>query len=147
LERDRAVDNDCLGMGDPCPIVYPDRHARRGQRIDATRTSARRRLVGDHPNVNAALFGPDQRPDDAGTDREAIGGDEDLSLRVVNGADRECRAILSGRKTDRDRRGGGDGGRGLRGRDSTECERYSELKDALRDTLFDGLRQIIRNPD
>jgi hypothetical protein len=49
-------------MGDPCPIVYPHRHASGGQRIDATRASARRRLVGDHPNVNAALFRPDQRP-------------------------------------------------------------------------------------
>jgi hypothetical protein len=37
LERDRAVDNHCLGMGDPCPIVYPHRHGRRGQRVDATR--------------------------------------------------------------------------------------------------------------
>jgi hypothetical protein len=53
-------------------IVYPHRHARRGQRIDATRASARRRLVGDHPNINAALFGPDQRPNDPGTDRQAV---------------------------------------------------------------------------
>jgi hypothetical protein len=73
--------------------------------------------------VNATLFGADQRSDDAGTDRQTVGRNEDLSLRVVDGADGECRAILFGRKTDRDRRGSRDGGRGLRGRDSTECER------------------------
>jgi hypothetical protein len=74
---------------------------------------SRRRLVGDHPNINAALFGPDQRPDDAGTDGQAVGRDEDLAFRVVDGADRECRTILFGRKTDRDRRGGRDGGRSV----------------------------------
>jgi hypothetical protein len=94
------------------------------------RVRTARRLVRDHPNINAALFCPDQRPDDAGTDRQAVGRNEDLSLRVVDGADRECRAILFGRKTDRDRRVGRGGGRGLRGRDSTKRERSSKLKHA-----------------
>jgi hypothetical protein len=83
-------------------IVDPNRHASGGQRIDATCASARCRLVGDHPNINATLFGPDQRPNDAGTDRQAVGRNEDLSLRVVDGADGECRAILFRRKTDGD---------------------------------------------
>jgi hypothetical protein len=99
-------------MREACSIVDPNRHACGGQRIAATCASARRRLVGDHPNINAAFFGPNQRPDNAGTDRQAVSRDEDLSLRVVNGANRECRAILFGRETDRDRRVGRGGGRG-----------------------------------
>jgi hypothetical protein len=47
-------------------IVDPNRHASGAQRIDATRASARRRPVGDHPNINAALFGADQRPRSVG---------------------------------------------------------------------------------
>jgi hypothetical protein len=85
-------------MGEARSIVDPNRHATGGQRLDATRASARCRLVGDHPNVNSALFGPDQRPNDPGTDRQAVGRDEDLSLRLVDGADRECRAVFFGRK-------------------------------------------------
>jgi hypothetical protein len=43
-------------------IIDPNRHASGDQRINATCAPARRRLVGDHPNINAALFGADQRP-------------------------------------------------------------------------------------
>jgi hypothetical protein len=72
-------------------IVDPNRHASGDQRLDATRASTRRRPVGDHSNINAALFAADKRPNDAGTDGQAVGRDEDLSLRDIDGADGECR--------------------------------------------------------
>jgi hypothetical protein len=34
-------------------IIDPNRHASGDQRINATCAPARRRLVGDHPNINA----------------------------------------------------------------------------------------------
>jgi hypothetical protein len=72
-----AVYDHRLGVRETRSIVNPKRHASGDQRIDATCASVRRRPVGDHPNINAALFGPDQRPNDAGTDRQAVGRNEE----------------------------------------------------------------------
>jgi hypothetical protein len=37
-------------------------------------------LVGDHLDVDARSLGTDWRPNDAGTDRQAIGADDDLMI-------------------------------------------------------------------
>jgi hypothetical protein len=95
-----AVYNHRLGMRSARSIVYPNRHASGSQRIDATCPSARGRLVGDYPHVNAALFGPDQRPDDAGTDGQAVGTNKDVVLGSLDRLDREGVAVLFGWRAD-----------------------------------------------
>src|SRR6516165_4543675 len=53
------------GRRKPRSLVNPHRHIGLGQRLDPARAPARRRPIGDHPNINAALLRPDQRPDDS----------------------------------------------------------------------------------
>jgi len=60
----RAVDDHRLGVRDPRLVIDPDGDTRRGQRVDPARTSTRRGPVCDQPDINAALFSPDQRSDD-----------------------------------------------------------------------------------
>jgi hypothetical protein len=51
------------------------------QRVDPARSPARTAPpIGDQPNINAALLGTDQRPNNVGADCEAIGANEDLAL-------------------------------------------------------------------
>jgi len=62
LERHHAVDDNSLGVREPRPIVYPDRHACRGQRVNPARPAARGAPIGDHLDINPALLGPVSAP-------------------------------------------------------------------------------------
>jgi hypothetical protein len=73
LERGTPSMTIVLAWGHPRSIAYPDRHACRGDRLDPACASAGYAAIGDHPDIDAALLGPDQRPGDPGVDREAVG--------------------------------------------------------------------------
>jgi hypothetical protein len=62
LESDRAVYDHCFRVGDRRSIIYTDRHARRFQRLDPARASARRFPIREQPDINAPLLRADQRP-------------------------------------------------------------------------------------
>ena len=91
-------------MRDPGLIVYPDRHARCGQGLDATCSPARRSLIGDQPNIDVPLLRADERPNNAGADCQTIGANKDLPLGIVDRADGEGRTVLLRREANRYRR-------------------------------------------
>jgi hypothetical protein len=80
LERDRGVNDHRFGVRHARAIVNPHRHTRRSQRVNPARRSARRAPVGDHPDINAALLGPDERPTIPEPTVKRIGADQDLAL-------------------------------------------------------------------
>ena len=97
-QGDGAVDDHGLGMRDPGLIIDPDRHSRRGQWLHGAVALARRGLVGNQPNVDAALLGVDQRLDDAGPVGQAIGADKDLMLGVADRSIGKGGTIFLGRE-------------------------------------------------
>jgi hypothetical protein len=91
----------------PHVAVNPDRHARRGQRLDPAFALARRGLVRDQPDINPAFLRADQRLDDPRASCQPISADQDFALGVVDGADSEGGAVLLRGKANRDGRARG----------------------------------------
>lgn len=100
LKRNRAVDDHGFGVREPRPAVYPHRHSRRRQRLDPARASARRAPIGDHPDIDPAFLGPDQRADNAGPDRQPVSVNEDLTLGTLDRTLREPGAVVLGGEAD-----------------------------------------------
>jgi hypothetical protein len=76
-------------------------HSCLGQRTNATLPLARRRSIGDQPDLDAPLFCPNQCFDDARSRREAVGGDEDLCLGAIDGVYCKGGAVFLGREAHR----------------------------------------------
>jgi len=91
--------------------------------IDPAIPLAGRCTVGDQSDVDAPLLCPDRCLDGPRTRGEAVSVDEDLCLGAINRIDREGRAVLLGRKADRDRRPCPQGQDGYGKRKRTNCER------------------------
>jgi hypothetical protein len=126
-QGDGAVD---YHRRDPRLSVNPYRHARGGQGLDPACVFARRGLVRDQLDINAAFLGPDQRLDDPRASRQSIGADQDFALGVVDGADRKRCAIFLRRETNRDGCARGCRGNQQDGRRCTEGQRKSDREHA-----------------
>jgi hypothetical protein len=92
------IDHHSLFVCSPRLIVYPDRDARSSQRLDPACPTARCALVGNQPDIDPALFGPDQRLNDARPGGEAIGANEDLVLGMSIGRIAKAAQSSSGAK-------------------------------------------------